>query len=563
MDSNTDVDDVLKSLGTWGKYQTFQLALSTIGIWPSAFQLLSIVFTGYRPDFECDTDQIDSTNITNIVTSNISFEVRQCDVTLFRNSTNSTTVSKHACKGYLYSIPKDRSFVTEWDLVCDRSALAEFSQTLAMIGQAIGATVCTSLADRFGRKTITVSSHLCILTLGIAIAFSPNYTVFAILRFFIGIFQQGIGMAGAILNLEIIPMENRYIVEILGQLTWTTGVALVTAFGYFLRDYSWRYTHIAISLFSCYSIIQYWIQEESIRWLIINNKLKEAERIVRKAARWNNVKYDDVIKRLEILKEKKKSLATKETLTEKEEITRMININADDTMPQKACLDMESQTSDVEYLNVTHIFREKIILFNSLILWFAWVTDSLTYYGLTLTSTSLAGDRFVNYLITALVEYPAVFIEFFILNRYLFDCLHGFFSVTDGNSSLITSSRVFTFLGKMTITGAFSTIFLYTPELYPTNLRNVGLGLSSAISRLGGMVAPFAGILAMYISWGPGAAFGIMCVIVSLLCLYLPETRGFELPQTIEELKQWYRQHSGKKRKDVAVNYRDKESVAK
>ena len=36
---------------------------------------------------------------------------------------------------------------------------------------------------------------------------------------------------------------------------------------------------------------------------------------------------------------------------------------------------------------------------------------------------------------------------------------------------MVISSTVLTLIGKMAITGSFSTIFLYTPELYPTNMR--------------------------------------------------------------------------------------------
>ncbi|KAJ8303935.1 LOW QUALITY PROTEIN: hypothetical protein KUTeg_017518 [Tegillarca granosa] len=58
-----------------------------------------------------------------------------------------------------------------------------------------------------------------------------------------------------------------------------------------------------------------------------------------------------------------------------------------------------------------------------------------------------------------------------------------------------TMSSVFTFIGKFGITASFSTIFLYTPELYPTNLRNSGIGIASAASRVGGMAAPYVSLL--------------------------------------------------------------------
>ena len=52
---------------------------------------------------------------------------------------------------------------------------------------------------------------------------------------------------------------------------------------------------------------------------------------------------------------------------------------------------------------------------------------------------------------------------------------------------------------------------------------------------------------AMYVPYGPGAIVASMCVMVCLLSLYLPETKGHELPKTIDELKQWYKDNSGAK----------------
>ena len=36
-----------------------------------------------------------------------------------------------------------------------------------------------------------------------------------------------------------------------------------------------------------------------------------------------------------------------------------------------------------------------------------------------------------------------------------------------------------------------------------------------------------------------------MCFAVTLIALYLPETRGMDLLQTLEEVKLWYAENSG------------------
>jgi len=46
-------------------------------------------------------------------------------------------------------------------------------------------------------------------------------------------------------------------------------------------------------------------------------------------------------------------------------------------------------------------------------------------------------------------------------------------------------------LGKFGITSAFSMVYVYTAELYPTVVRNMGVGASSMASRLGSILSPY------------------------------------------------------------------------
>ena len=43
--------------------------------------------------------------------------------------------------------------------------------------------------------------------------------------------------------------------------------------------------------------------------------------------------------------------------------------------------------------------------------------------------------------------------------------------------------------------------------------------------------------------WFPGVVFGAMAILAALLTLLLPETHGRALPQSIEEIENWSRQH--------------------
>lgn len=53
---------------------------------------------------------------------------------------------------------------------------------------------------------------------------------------------------------------------------------------------------------------------------------------------------------------------------------------------------------------------------------------------------------------------------------------------------------------------------------------------------------------ARYAVWAPGAIFGGLCLLVTFLLTFLPETMNVELPQTIEELNDWYENRSKNKK---------------
>jgi OCT family organic cation transporter-like MFS transporter 4/5 len=78
-------------------------------------------------------------------------------------------------------------------------------------------------------------------------------------------------------------------------------------------------------------------------------------------------------------------------------------------------------------------------------------------------------------------------------------------------------------------------VWLYTNELYPTNLRTQAIGTFSMIARAVGLGAPFIGTLAKYWQPLPLLLLGIPTCLAGILAGLLPETKGQHLPQTISQ----------------------------
>ncbi|NXM04901.1 S22AD protein, partial [Tyrannus savana] len=89
---------------------------------------------------------------------------------------------------------------------------------------------------------------------------------------------------------------------------------------------------------------------------------------------------------------------------------------------------------------------------------------------------------------------------------------------------------VLAIIGKFTATSSFSVSYVYAAELFPTVVRQTGVGLCSTLARVAGILAPLIIPLDKYHRAIPMAIFGSIPVLVSLFCILLPETRGVDLP---------------------------------
>eukprot|EP00058_Branchiostoma_floridae_P026392 XP_002611883.1 hypothetical protein BRAFLDRAFT_83090 [Branchiostoma floridae] len=63
-----------------------------------------------------------------------------------------------------------------------------------------------------------------------------------------------------------------------------------------------------------------------------------------------------------------------------------------------------------------------------------------------------------------------------------------FLLLTCGGRTWLT---IFIFIGRAFISGAFQAAYVYTPEIYPTTTRALGLGTCSGVARLGALITPF------------------------------------------------------------------------
>ncbi len=121
------------------------------------------------------------------------------------------------------------------------------------------------------------------------------------------------------------------------------------------------------------------------------------------------------------------------------------------------------------------------------------------YYSLSLQASSIGTNIYVTFGWLAFAEIPAIMMAtiametfgrkkvlFFLLIIGGISCISPIF-LPESYRSLITVLAVF---GRSNISAAYSLIYVYSVEIFPTVLRSSGLGMCSMCSRIGGILAP-------------------------------------------------------------------------
>ncbi|KAJ8348033.1 hypothetical protein SKAU_G00266220 [Synaphobranchus kaupii] len=293
----------------------------------------------------------------------------------------------------------------------------------------------------------------------------------------------------------------------------TVGVCIFFAFGYMMlplmafciRD--WRMLLVAISVPGLFYFPLWRFIPESPRWLLSQGRVEEAEAILRAAARKNRVTAPEVI-----------------------------------FQP----LQVENKVKKLNHHNVCDLLKSNNIRWVTILLCFVWVGISIGYFALSLNTTNLHGDSFLNCFFSAAVEVPA-----YILSWPLFrSCsrrLSLFATLFLGGAVLLFTqliprnlssvSTALEMMGKFMFTVAYTIVYAFTAELYPTVLRNTAVGTCSMASRLGSISAPYFIYLGTYYKSLPYMLMGSLSVLGGLLSLLLPETYGMPLPETINHMQ--------------------------
>ncbi|ELK03905.1 Synaptic vesicle 2-related protein [Pteropus alecto] len=365
-------------------------------------------------------------------------------------------------------------------------------------------------------------SVLWTLYYGILSAFAPVYSWILVLRGLVGFGIGGVPQS-VTLYAEFLPMKARAKCILLIEVFWAIGTVFEVILAVFVMpSLGWRWLLIlsAVPLL-LFAVLCFWLPE-SARYDVLSGNQEKAIATLKRIATENGA-----------------------------------------PMPLgKLIISRQEDRGKMRDLFTPH-FR-----WTTLLLWFIWFSNAFSYYGLVLLTTELfqAGDvcsissrkkaveakcslaceylseeDYMDLLWTTLSEFPGILVTLWIIDRlgrkktmalcfvvFSFCSLLLFICVGRNMLTLLL------FVARAFISGGFQAAYVYTPEVYPTATRALGLGTCSGMARVGALITPFIAQVmlesSVYLSL---AVYSGCCLLAAVASCFLPiETKGRGLQES-------------------------------
>jgi putative MFS transporter len=350
------------------------------------------------------------------------------------------------------------AITAEWHL---SKIVAGAMLSMGYAGMFVGALAFGIVADMIGRrKTLLLTLVLAsILTALCSIAWDVvSLSVFR--------FLAGIGLGGALPQpgvyiSEYVPANHRGKYLGLTETSWVYGALSAAIFPFLLIPvYGWRLSFLVALIPLILVPLVLGFLPESIRYLELKGRSEEALNTLRKAG-----------------------LVQKTVTTVKKSVYAEYSLK-----------------NALRELWSTNYWKRTIVL------WIGWAVLVYTYHGIftwlpTIYVEAMHARELIGplywYLIITLMQVPGYYSATFLLDRvgrkavlvaYLAVAGVGsyMFAIATGVSGILLWSAVVSFFNL----GAWSALYAYTPELYPTRIRGTGSGAAASIGRLAGVAAP-------------------------------------------------------------------------
>jgi len=482
-----DIDEIFRDIGELGRQQWIYGSCMCLMNGYAAFHMLQYAFVSFAIDFTCLNQE---QSLTNKCLGN----------------------NRDSCQALHFKAEESSSIVSEWGLVCDQNYKSKGTMSAFMAGVMLGAFVLGKLADSIGRKNSMTLTIIGIVFFNTLSAVTTSFQLYVVTKFCVGFFCAGNILAMFVLGNELVGSSKRGLFGMTLQASFAVGIVVLSVVAYLSPH--WRHLTMLISLMGLPFISYHWIIPESPRWLLSQNRLHEAVKVLEDIAKGNGTFLSEKVK-----------LAL--------------------DSPKKTDKKSKGARIDTSNEGLSDLFRHPRLAMITCIQIYSWFVNSAAYYGLTLAAGSAGGGLYTATALSGAVELPA-----YVLSNFLLDYLGRrktlcLFMIGGGASCLAIQLLAESFpavlasaalLGKLSLAASFAVVYVHSGEIFPTTIRNSAMGLVSVAARVGGIMAPFIVLLGDHHPNLQFTVFGLLSLTAGLINLRLPETKGQKLPDSVMEM---------------------------
>lgn len=404
------------------------------------------------------------------------------------------------------------TLTSEYDWVCDEAWRPYLVVTAFWVGNTIGSWIFGTISDVCGRRPTILLIALVYGVAGVASVFVSDFYGFLALRTLVGSAHHTLSHLPFVLVVEYCGMDSRVVPLLTIMMTYTTASILAPSLAWLVWD--WRILALLSSTPILLVLLMYrWIPESS-SWLITRGRTQLATKQLETVAKIN-----------------------KRTLPG-EKVNQLVSEGGDKS---------DEAAGEVASQSVIQVVRYRHLRNSILLVLLVWMLGCMCYYGHCQNTAHLGSNMFTSYLLGAAVEIPSWSAPWLInrLGRRL--PLTVLFLLSGGASVLYALvpldmewlSLTLALVGRSTITGAYYITLQYGPEVFPTVVRGQGVALAETLGGVAIFLSPSIVYLGEILTTLPLLVFGGLSVIGGAATLFLPETNGVVLPQTLPQAERF------------------------
>ncbi|KAJ8676291.1 hypothetical protein QAD02_012078 [Eretmocerus hayati] len=520
-------DDALPHVGDFGRYQLWLLlALLPYSIAYSSLYFSQFFFTLVPKERWCKIEELMQvfTPVQRIAAAipasdtypfydschrkdlNFSALVSRGDLD-WRDDAWTTNRSVECDNGWEYnltSIPYE-SLATQLDWVCDRSYLVSTAQAIFYCGSITGGFFFSWMADHHGRIPALVLCSTCGLLASIATAlFTHSFITFAVCRFFTGLAFDNVLNIPLIIVVEYMAVRRRsLVVNVAFGLYFAMGSTLLPWAAYYIADWRQLCFISALPMASCF--ITPWIVPESARWYVSN---RMSDKVIEKLKR----------------------------------IASVNKVKPDPSFYETFYRNLESAENITESANLLDLFRTPRLAKITIILTAFWALTVMAFDGHVYSLKLLNSSVFASFSLACATELPAGLLLTVLLDRwgrrfcgFITMASTTVFSFAELLLNSDSSKLVMSISSRFALNMAANVGLQYAAEILPTPVRAQGVGMVHIVGILAHSVAPYIVDTVQWWADMPMLIISVISFICAALVLFLPETLGRPMPQTMQE----------------------------